>query len=565
MTYLPKIHRKGRGNPTSGITAKTMLRLQNKQNIKLKAIIEQLSGYGPKIYRNSDISVTGISMNSKTVESGDLYAAIAGAQHHGADYIDQAVAAGARAVLTDVSGLARMPDNLPIIVVENVRGALADAAALLYDNIDSPTPQVYGVTGTNGKTTTTYFLNALLAAMGQTTGLIGTIETRIAGVSMPSQFTTPEAPDLHRLIARMRESDVESAAMEVSSHAMAYKRTFGLRYGVAGFTNLTQDHLDLHGSMEEYFDAKALLFADEHSVKRVVTVNGGAEPQWGQKLAQQVSGAITLDLGPAAVADSSGSETTWQINAIEPVGLGHAFTLRHESGFTVTTRVGMPGKFNIANAALAAVMVFTGHSRSWWDSIGAVLESNDLTPFESAVPGRMEIIANRPTVIVDFAHNPDGITQALDAVNRAREQQQGDAGRTIIVFGATGQRDTAKRPLMGRIAAEHADVVIVTDDDPHNEDPAQIRTPVVNGARAFIETTNAGTEVLEIAPRADALAYAVQIATPQDTILAAGRGHETHQDMAGELFAIDDRVVLRQELVDHGFVTNSPASPQVTD
>src|SRR5699024_6880032 len=203
----------------------------------------------------------------------------------------------------DASGLERVPQELPVIVVDNVRGALADAAALMYNNTISQTPQVYGVTGTNGKTTTTYFLNELLAATGETTGLIGTIETRIAGESVPSQFTTPEAPDLHSLLALMRESDVSAAAMEVSSHAMSYKRTFGLRYAVAGFTNLTQDHLDLHGSMDEYFAAKAELFENEHSMVQVVTVNGGAEPEWGQKLAQQLTNAITLDLGPAAVAD----------------------------------------------------------------------------------------------------------------------------------------------------------------------------------------------------------------------------------------------------------------------
>lgn len=543
-----------------------MLRPQTKLHTKLTALLEHLEPYRPTSAGDPQQLLSGISMHSKTLEPGDLYAAVAGAKHHGADYIDEALSAGAVAILTDQSGLGRIPDGVPYIIVEDVRSALADAAALIYGNVGTVDPQVYGVTGTNGKTTTTYFLNAILAALGHTTGLIGTIETRIAGTSLASEFTTPEAPALHSLLARMREAEVTAASMEVSSHAMAYKRTYGLIYGVVGFTNLTQDHLDLHGSMAAYFDAKATLFTADHSRVRVVTLNGGAEPEWGQQLATQVPGAITLDLGPAtATTSSTPVRGHWTITQYEPTGLGHSFTLRHESGFTVTTRVGMPGEFNIANAALAAVMVFAGHERHHWEHIKAVLERRQQSPFESAVPGRMEVIAETPTVVVDFAHNPDGLTQALQAVNRSSRQQHGSQARTIVVFGATGQRDTAKRPLMGRIAAEHADVVIVTDDDPHYEDPTAIRQAVLAGAREQAEATPDGPEVLEIAPRADALAYAVRLAKPTDTILAAGRGHETHQDLAGVVFPIDDRKVLHQALQDHGFITSGTASPQGAD
>lgn len=542
-------------------TMTTMLRPQNTPNIKLEAISKHLACYQPVTTGNAETQVTGISMNSKTVQPGDLYAAISGAQHHGADYLDQAVAAGAVAVLTDSEGQRRVPKQLPTIVVDDVRGALAEAAALIYHDVDTAVPPVYGVTGTNGKTTTTYFLNALLAVVGETTGLIGTIETRIAGRSVSSKFTTPEAPDLHSLLALMRQSEVSAVAMEVSSHAMSYKRTYGLHYAVAGFTNLTQDHLDLHGTMTEYFDSKALLFDDKHSRQHVVTVNGGPEPIWGAKLAQCIENPVTLDLGPVAIEQTAALGATWTITSIEPDGIGHHFTLQHESGYTATTRVGLPGEFNIANAALAAVMVYTGHDRAQWDNITTALQNKG--PFESAVPGRMEVIAANPTVIVDFAHNPDGLTQALQAVKRTHQNTQGR--RIIIVFGATGQRDTAKRPLMGRIAAEHADVVIVTDDDPHYEDPAKIREAVVEGANAHSQIGHKTIEVLEIAPRADALAYAVKIATPHDTILAAGRGHETHQDIAGEPFALDDREVLRRHLVDHGFITTGAASAQATD
>ncbi|GAA4110443.1 UDP-N-acetylmuramoyl-L-alanyl-D-glutamate--2,6-diaminopimelate ligase [Enteractinococcus coprophilus] len=548
-----------------GHTALTMLRPQTKINTTLEALVEQLARYRPVLTGNSAQTVTGISMNSKAVQPGDLYAAVGGARHHGADYINQAVEAGAVAVLTDDSGMARMPEGLTYIVVDDVRTALADAAALIYGNHTAGTPIVYGVTGTNGKTTTSYFVNALLTALEYTTGLIGTIETRINGVATPSEFTTPEAPELHSLVARMREAGVETMAMEVSSHAMDYRRAFGLRYQVAGFTNLTQDHLDLHGSMDEYFNAKALLFQPERAASQVITLNGGTEPQWGQRLAAECPGAVTLDLGPVAVVDTAHTEATWIIIECEPAGLGYAFRLRHQSGFEVATRVGMPGEFNVANAALAAVMVLTGHERQDWDRIAAVLADPKRAPFESAVPGRMEVICDEPTVIVDFAHNPDGLTQALKAVNRAKRVPNGQAARTILVFGATGDRDTAKRPLMGRIAAQHADVVIITDDDPHYEDPADIREAVIEAAQLQAQQVAHAPEVIEIAPRGDALAHAVQLATKDDIILAAGRGHETHQDLAGQRFAIDDRQVLRQALADHGFVTTSPGSSQSTD
>ena len=542
-----------------------MLRPQTKSNTNLTALVEHLASYDPEAHGNLNQMISGISMNSKTIESGDLYAAVAGARHHGADYIDEAIAAGAVAVLTDTSGADRIPGTIPYVIVKDVRAALADAAALIYGNTGVVTPQVYGVTGTNGKTTTTYFLNAILEKLGHTTGLIGTIETRIAGTSVTSEFTTPEAPDLHSLIARMRQADVTAASMEVSSHAMAYKRSYGLMYGVVGFTNLTQDHLDLHGDMSEYFQAKATLFEDNHSAVRVITLNGGAEPDWGEQLAEQVPDAITLDLGPAAPTDRQPKQATWRVTTIEPAGLGHRFTLQHESGMTVTTRVGMPGKFNIANAALAAVMVYAGHERHHWDHISAVLERRKDAPFESAVPGRMEVISETPTVVVDFAHNPDGLTQALQAVNRASKQQHGPQARTIVVFGATGERDTAKRPLMGRIAAEHADVVIITDDDPHHEDPTGIRQAVLSGAREVAAEMDDGPEILEIAPRAQALAQAVRLARSTDTILAAGRGHETHQDLAGVAFPIDDRQVLHEALEDHGFITMGAASPRSAD
>lgn len=544
-----------------GDPAKTMQQKQMKRKANLAELHQQLATFQPELHGAADQEVTGVAMNSNTVKPGDLYAAVAGARHHGADYITQALQAGAVAILTDPTGTNRVPEGVPHIVVDDVRGALAESAGIIYGNAINTTPRLYGITGTNGKTTTSYFLDALLTALGSRTGLIGTIETRIAGTSVPSQFTTPEAPDLHRLVHDMRHTEVTDVVMEVSSHAMDYKRAFGLTYTVAGFTNLTQDHLDLHGSMDDYFDAKAQLFHSQHSQRQVITLNGGAEPEWGTTLAARVPHAVTLDLGIAAVHPHKVQDATWNIVEMCPDGLGHRFTLQHRDGFTATTRVGMPGVFNVANAALAATMVFTAHDHSIWPRIGQVLANPNNSPFSSAVPGRMEVIHDAPTVIVDFAHNPDGLTQALEAVNRSKHP----TGKTLLVFGATGDRDTAKRPLMGRIAAQYADIVIVTDDDPHYEDPAQIRRPVTAAAQAAAKALGHSPQIMEIAPRATALEQAVALAQPQDTILAAGRGHETHQDLAGKPFAIDDRVVLRQALQHHGFITTGPALPQSTD
>lgn len=544
-----------------GDPAKTMQQKQMKFSVKLAQLHQELATFQPALHGAPDQEITGVAMNSNTVKSGDLYAAVAGARHHGADYIPQALQAGAVAILTDPTGKHKVPEGVPHIVVDDVRGALAHSAAIIYGNLANTTPRLYGVTGTNGKTTTSYFLDALLTALGSRTGLIGTIETRIAGTSVPSQFTTPEAPDLHRLVRDMRHAELTDVVMEVSSHAMDYKRTFGLMYTVTGFTNLTQDHLDLHGSMADYFDAKAQLFHSQHSQRQVITLNGGAEPEWGATLAARVPNAVTLDLGIAAVHPQPVQDATWRIVEMYPDGLGHRFALQHRNGFTATARVGMPGVFNVANAALAATMVFTAHDDSTWPRIAQALDTPHDSPFSSAVPGRMEVIHDAPTVIVDFAHNPDGLTQALQAVNRSKRP----TGKTLLVFGATGDRDTAKRPLMGRIAAQHADIVIVTDDDPHYEDAAQIRRPVTEAAQAAAKTLGHSPQVMEIAPRATALEHAVAIAQPQDTILAAGRGHETHQDIAGQPFAIDDRVVLRKALQDHGIITTGPALPHGTD
>ena len=485
------------------------------------------------------VTVTGISLNSRTVEPGDLYVALPGALRHGADFVPQALAAGAAAILTDDAGARQLALStetaVPVLVVDAPRNVVGPLSAMIYRSQPSSggSPQLFGVTGTNGKTTTTYFINALLRALGQKTGLVGTIEILAGGEPIPSLLTTPESTDLHGLLALMRERGLEAASMEVSSHAVSFQRVDGVVFDVAGFTNLTQDHLDLHGTMEEYFNTKSDLFTPRRARAAVVTV----DDDWGRRLASTAEIPVTtLATTPA------GQPADWTVTDTAARGLGTDFTLRGPGGNFLKVHTGLPGGFNVANAALAAVMVITGGAEV--AAVQAALDRDD--PFTVAVPGRMQLVSEEPAAVVDFAHNTDALARALEAVRRPDSQ-------LIVVFGATGQRDQGKRPAMGAIAARLADTVIVTDDDPHDEDAAAIRADVLAGARAAKEKDSLDCAILEAFPRDAAIRQAVELAGPADTILVAGRGHEVWQEVKGVNLALDDRVELRDALTAKGF------------
>ncbi|CCQ46657.1 UDP-N-acetylmuramoyl-L-alanyl-D-glutamate--2,6-diaminopimelate ligase [Pseudarthrobacter siccitolerans] len=483
------------------------------------------------------VEVTGISLNSRAVEPGDLYVALPGATRHGADFVPQAVEAGAVAVLTDDAGarlLAPAETPVPVVIVESPRNVVGPLSALIYrSQPGAGQPQLFGVTGTNGKTTTTYFINSLLRALGRSTGLIGTIEIHAGGDPIPSLLTTPESTDVHALLALMRERGLAAAAMEVSSHAISFQRVDGVLFDVAGFTNLTQDHLDLHLTMDDYFATKAELFTPRRARAAVVTV----DDEWGRQLA----GTTAV---PVTTLSTAGAAADWTVSGTAPRGLGTEFTLSGPDGARLTLHTGLPGSFNVANAALAAVMVLTAGVDA--AALQAALDESD--PFTVAVPGRMQLVSAQPAAIVDFAHNTDALARALEAVRSPEKDSN-----LIVVFGATGQRDQGKRPAMGAIAARLADTVIITDDDPHDEDPAAIRADVLAGAREAQEKGSLACEVLEVFPRAEAIRRAVELARPQDTILVAGRGHEVWQEVKGVNHALDDRVELRSALTARGF------------
>jgi UDP-N-acetylmuramoyl-L-alanyl-D-glutamate--2,6-diaminopimelate ligase len=502
---------------------------------------------------SGSVPVTGISLNSRSVRPGDLYVALPGATRHGADFVSQAVAAGAVAVLTDDAGarlLALGHDiAVPVLLADEPRNVVGRLSALIYQSRPDGdgAPALFGVTGTNGKTTTTYFINALLRALGKRTGLIGTIEILAGREPIPSLLTTPESTDVHALLALMRERGLDAASMEVSSHAVSFHRVDAVVFDVAGFTNLTQDHLDLHGTMEEYFRTKARLFTPERARAAVVTI----DDDWGRKLAATAEIPVTTlatagtdGAGPADDDRAADRTADWTVVRTVQRGLGSDFVLRHRDGAELRVHTGLPGGFNVANAALATVMVLAGgHEPA---AVQAALDAAD--PFTVAVPGRMQLVSTAPAAVVDFAHNPDALARALEAV---RSPEPGS--KVIIVFGATGQRDQGKRPAMGAIAARLADTVIVSDDDPHDEDAAAIRADVLAGALAAKDDEGLDCTVLEVFPRDAAILKAVEVAEAGDTILVAGRGHEVWQEVKGVNLALDDRVELRNALTARGF------------
>lgn len=536
-------HAPGSTDATNGTESGSGFRPTAVAAVPLGTIGESVGVVVPGASRS--IPVTGISLNSRTVQPGDLYVALPGAARHGADFVSQAVTAGAVAVVTDDDGarLLALSANtpVPVLVVDRPRNAVGGLAALIYQSRPETgaAPSLFGVTGTNGKTTTTYFINALLQALGRKTGLIGTIEIVAGGQPIPSLLTTPESTDIHALLALMRERGLDAASMEVSSHAVSFHRVDGVQFDVAGFTNLTQDHLDLHGTMDDYFQTKAELFTPLRARSAVITI----DDEWGRRLAAGAAIPVTT-LATAEGTDPSASAADWTVTATAPRGLGTEFRLSHRDGTELRVHTGLPGGFNVSNAALATLMVLASGVDA--ETLQSVLDSAD--PFTVAVPGRMQLVSTAPAAVVDFAHNPDALQRALEAVRSAEP-----GSRVIVVFGATGQRDQGKRPAMGAIAARLADVVIVSDDDPHDEDAAAIRADVLAGARHAQETEGLACTILESYPRDAAIRQAVDMADQRDTILVAGRGHEVWQEVKGVNLALDDRVELREALTARGF------------
>ncbi|WP_433788297.1 UDP-N-acetylmuramoyl-L-alanyl-D-glutamate--2,6-diaminopimelate ligase [Actinomycetospora sp. CA-101289] len=470
-------------------------------------------GDGPVELRGPDSAlVTGATLRAHEVRPGDLFGALPGVRAHGVDFAPDALARGAAAVLTDPTGAERatlreaaLEAGVPVLVHADPRAALGPAAARIYGD-PSTRLDVLGVTGTSGKTTTVYLLEAALAAAGARTGLLGTVETRLAGRRLPSAFTTPEAPDLQALLARMADDGATHVAMEVSSHALALGRVAGTRFAVGAFTNLSAEHLDFHADMEDYFAAKAQLF-DGRAAREVVCVDS----PWGLRLVRE--GTVTVGTPDA----------DWSATDVVALPDGtQRFTVHGPGGLELPATLRLPGAFNVTNALLALAC---GHAAGH-DPAALVRGLAEVR-----VPGRMQRVeAGQPFLaVVDYAHKPAAVGALLETLRAQTE------GRLLTVLGCGGDRDRAKRPVMGRLAAQLSDHLWVTDDNPRSEDPAAIRAEVLAGARQADDA-----EVSEIGDRRAAIAAAVAAARPGDVVVVAGKGHETGQQVGDQKIPFSD-------------------------
>lgn len=464
--------------------------------------------------------VSGVALSSLKVSRGDLFAALPGHHSHGAHHVEHALAAGAVAVLTDPQGYeicaGTCEGRVPIIVVSNPREVVGPICSLVYGQ---PTVPLIGVTGTNGKTTTAFMVYEGIKAAGKKAGMIGTLATYIGDSVVPSARTTPEAPDVYQLLHAMEENKVEIVVMEVSSIAIAEHRIGGLVFDVVGFTNLSHDHLDYHGTMEEYFAAKAALFTSLYAKCAVINTT----QIWGQQLFEQ----STIPSQSLRVCDSihnCDSVCDW-CGEYRADGTMH---IKGPQGQIMNMAVEIPGVVNAENALLAVALlhnvgVDSEHVRN---KIGA-----------ASVPGRGELIGQSEgvNVYVDYAHSPDAITTFLSGLVPRT------AGSVITVLGAGGDRDRSKRGEMGRVAAELSSHVIVTDDNPRSEDPSTIREAVAAGAR------DQGSAVVEVVEsRRDAIGRAIDLAKPGDAVAILGKGHESTIEVCGSFEIFSDADVARE-------------------
>lgn len=451
---------------------------------------------------HGDVEISGVVHRTDTVLAGVLFCCVPGSRVDGHDLAADVVDAGAVALLVERP----LAIDVPQVVVPSVRAAMGPLAARFWGD-PSRELDVIGITGTNGKTTTVAILRAVLDAAGRRCEVVGTLTSR---PGWPP--TTPDAPELQAQLAAWRDDGVDAVAMEVSSHALAMGRVDGTWFTATGFTTLGHDHLDLHGDMESYFEAKASLFRPDRTDRAAIR----ADDEWGARLLERVE-QTAVEVHPYRLDDAVD---------LAPAGNGSRFTLRG-----ATVELPLAGRHNVANALCAAAIA------DWLD-----IDPDTVARGLAAVPvvsGRFERVDEGQdfTLAVDYAHTPDALQTVLDA---ARERADAGGGRVLVVFGCGGDKDRAKRPEMGRIAAASADVVVVTNDNPRSEDPDAIAAEIVAG----IPTSGAaGAEVRTILDRAEAIHHAAREAREHDVVVIAGKGHETTQTFADRVVDFDDRVV----------------------
>jgi len=477
-----------------------------------------------------DATITGISMNTNDLRQGDLFVAMPGLKTHGASYIDVAKKLGAVAYITDSAGqkLAAETD-LPSTLLENPREHLGDLAAYVYGNTPGNMPTLFGTTGTNGKTSTTYLLEAVLRQIGKVTGLTSTAERHIAGEVIVSRLTTPESTEMQALIARMRERGVTDVAIEVSAQALTQLRVDGLIFDVAGFTNLSHDHFDDYGNFDAYLSAKADLFTTKRARKAVVCL----DTDFGAQIVSRSEVPVTT------ITSLEDVSADWKVTVLEEIPGSTKFKLTGPNGESLTSSVPLLGSHMALDAGLAIVMAVTAGNS--FDVIAEAIASG----IDAYLPGRTELVSppGAPAVYVDFGHSPDAFAKTLAAVRKVTK------GKVLMLFGADGDRDASKRPDMARVAAAGCDILVITDHHPRFEDPASIRATLVAAAREF----RPELEVHEVSPPESAIRLAVSLVTPGDAILWAGPGHQDYRDIRGVRTPYSARAEARAALKEAGY------------
>ena len=464
--------------------------------------------------------VGGLAYRSDRVQPGDMFFCIVGLKVDGHSFAQDAIDRGAKFLVAERRLYQADTSQVTVVIVDDSRKAMAHAAARFHGN-PSADFSLVGVTGTNGKTTTTYLVEQIARAAGKRTGVIGTVGVEIAGAREKAEHTTPESPDLQRTFARMRDAGCDVVAMEVSSHALDLLRTWGTTFAVTAFSNLTQDHLDYHHTFEAYFEAKALLFSRDYPAKRVICI----DDKWGRELLRRCSAADDWVI-------TTGFDASAQIHPISVEYAPDCTSVELDvRGRRVSFTYPLVGRFNVSNIMCAF-------------GIGKALgfENDDIARALQAapqVPGRLERVHAKAdggvSVFVDYAHTPDALSKAISSIKALT------SGRTIVVFGCGGNRDASKRSIMGRAALD-ADFAVVTSDNPRNENPADIIDDILGGM-------GAGEGRYEVQPdRRAAIARAIQLASPGDAVLVAGKGHEDYQIIGSEVRHFDDREVAAEEL-----------------
>ncbi len=480
------------------------------------------------------VTVSGITLATADLRAGEAFVAIRGVNRHGAEFARAAAEKGAVAVITDEQGAAIAADaGLPVLIVDDPRGVLGELSAWVYGTgAGDPLPLLFATTGTNGKTSVSHLLEGILAQLGVVTGLSSTAERHIAGEVIVSRLTTPEASEFHALLALMRERDVEAVAVEVSAQALSRHRVDGIHFDVAGFTNLSHDHLDDYADMEEYFEAKLPLFRPDRATRAVVCLDSPS----GTVVVERAEIPVVTVGTPLIAADAdAAARADWVVTIDDERASGTTFTLSGPAG-RLTTTVPVIGPHMAANAALAIVMMLEG-GYDWQRIVDALDRDRGI---RAHLPGRTQLVsgARGPAVFVDFGHSPDAFEKTLAAVRRVTP------GRVVMLFGADGDRDASKRFDMARTAVQGSDILVVTDHHPRFEDPDSIRATLVDGARR----ARPDAEIHEYSPPERAIVEAVALVGDGDAILWAGPGHQDYRDIRGVRTPYSARELARRAL-----------------